>query len=461
MSSGPPFKRSKPSADLEAIRFKYFSMPPELKALIDEQSAKDGLDSPEWLNSMADRLVSTGLSQEQLTKLVATKLPSVNAPNSHKLLDYVKDIIAGKLGGGHYAHKDERGNKNFKYTGVELQPVRPDGSLIGGGGLIDDDDEANERDGEEEKLQKPPEFSSDDLTLIRQKVKIKKYIRDVAVLTGHPHEQSRDRDSLAAGNQPVRQAEISGLDSLLNSMTIKLQSSNSSILPLFMFSAYLACETLMLAVWTAFDLQETVWSPSLGLRVALAALLLYDYIFGHIKYLNWLWLVVGSYTRFLLKTMAVGLIVTRLPSVGLRILETTALYSAVRLGALLVQPKMSAAMQIAMILATMIAALVIAMKPYLDAIAQTSAGGLQMSAQIELALAAACTVALLILYEWELLTAQVLLRREEQEHSRVYTAVEVAEEILGRVLVLPYQIKRCKLSRGSMDRRMYPNAIVV
>ena len=228
-----------------------------------------------------------------------------------------------------------------------------------------------------------------------------------------------------------------------------------------MFSAYLACETVLLAVWTAFDLQEIVWSPSLGVRVALAVLLLYDYIFGHIKYLNWLWLVVGSYTRFLLKTMAVGLIVTMLPSVGLRILETSALYSAVRLGAVLVQPKMSAAMQIAMILATMIAALVIAMKPYLEAIAQSSADGLQVAALIELTLAAACTLALLILYEWELLTAQVLLRCEEQEHSRVYTAVEVAEEILGRVLVLPYQIKRCKLSRGSMDRRMYPNAIVV
>ena len=89
---------------------------------------------------MADRLVSKGLSQEQLTKLVAIKLPSLNASNSRKLIDYVEDIIADQLSGGHYANIDERGNKNFKYIGVELQSVRPDGSPIGGGGLIDDED---------------------------------------------------------------------------------------------------------------------------------------------------------------------------------------------------------------------------------------------------------------------------------------------------------------------------------
>lgn len=456
MSSGP-FKRSKPSEDLEAIRFKYFSMPPELKALIDEQAAKDGQESPEWLNSMADRLVSTGLSQAQLSQLVATKLPSVNAPNSRKLIDYVEDIIAGKLGGGHYAHKDEKGNKNFRYTGVELQPVNPDGTPA----RIEmfDDDEAEKLNKQEEsKLIRPPMFKDEDLKMLRQKLHVNKYIRNTNSILLAPIEKKRGDSEF--NSKDVKHVERVGLESMIDSLTKNIEDSKVSEIYLSVFNFYLLVETLTVLAWVTLDLQSVLYYPTPTVKVVLISLLIYDYIFGHFKYLNWLWLAVGSYTRFILKVMLAELVAERLAEWTMSIILCMSLFSALRLAISGFKSSLSGVKQIigVLIIATIITLTV--MVPALDAVAVARTAESKKAA---ISLFFIKTVSILVffaLHEWEMFSAQSLLANEKVDHSKIYTAVEVSQDILSRLLVVPHQIKRCKMNYGSINSRMYPNTIV-
>jgi hypothetical protein len=169
--------------------------------------------------------------------------------------------------------------------------------------------------------------------------------------------------------------------------------------------------------------------------------------------LSWVWIVIGLSARLVARlTVAEGIL--RLVLDDTPLLYVT-LYSAARYVMYLVPKKGSPRLQFLIVLTLTL------LTSSLPAVVHklTSADSSSLADPLSPRLLGAClaTFLLCLYFEAEALVAKTLLAARS---GSWYLAVFVVEEISARVLVVPYQVKRCRLKDRSQYQQMFPFVIV-
>lgn len=435
------------------MRFKYFQLPPELRNLIDEEAAKEEMDSAEWMNGMVKRLAASGLSRDQMSTVMATKLPSVNSSNSKRLLDYVEDLIAGKLGGGYYEQEEKKGSNILKFSGVELQPVNPDGTLISSSGSKADRQETQDaQKAIKDKLKRPPNFTQEQIMSIQSRFKTTPY-REPVILTANsqiPADRSRGNDDEEGSS--LKSKDELGMDLFLKSIdrdeSKKLRMNRVYLL---LFAAYSIVETLFIFSWANFGMSETL-PVSYQTRALMVGLLMYDYIYGHFQRLSWLWMIIGLFARFCCRLTLAEALNKATPVENLFL--WLVLYSSIRYLYLIFPDKGTKLIRASSILVFMIAFSLFAASSGILEIVAVRKISLQILKQTLSPFA--LSFGLYLLFEAEIFLAKMIL----SEEGSWYLPVIVTEEITSRILVVPFQIKKCRTQDTTLYKQMFPFVIV-
>src|SRR3990167_1234520 len=185
-------KRSKPSEKLESIRFKFFTLPPELRELVESEASKEGQEGMEWMANIGLKLQEKGLNRDQITKLFASQAPTVGDGSQRTLIDFLNSFLGPQEPTGdssNHFRPTHKGNKNYVFSGTELQPLK-NNSVVGDlknsdltdtelaalvehqsktGNLLDSDlaMSQNQDHINKEKFKNPPQFTPEELDSIR------------------------------------------------------------------------------------------------------------------------------------------------------------------------------------------------------------------------------------------------------------------------------------------------------
>lgn len=299
------FKRSKPSEKLESIRFKYFKLPPELRELVEAEAAKEEQEGMEWIANAGLKLQERGLNKDQISKIFESKAPTVTDGSQRTLIDFLNSFLGPQESTGDVSshfRPTHKGNKNYIFSGTELQPLKNRavvgelkntdltdtemGSLLEHqaktGNLLGYDMEKVQKQADQEKYKNPPQFTDEELDSIRS--------------TFDPLPEHRLPQQ---SNQPsTSQSSLSQTGASHCPLT-RLRSQ----IPLIQHTLLSTGEYLCLLLLLTQHLHENLSTQTCSLLTGVSVVfLLTNYVCGFFQHqIVWLWPLVGTLSRMLVR----------------------------------------------------------------------------------------------------------------------------------------------------------------
>ena len=295
------FKRSKPSEKLESIRFKYFKLPPELRELVEAEAAKEEQEGMEWIANVGLILQEKGLNKDQISKIFESRAPSITDGSQRNLIDFLNSFLGPQESTGdssNHFRPTHKGNKNYVFSGTELQPLKNRavvgdlknsdltdtemGSLLEHqartGNLMGYDMGEAQKQADKEKYKNPPQFTPEELDSIRSTFDPLQEHR----LTTYPHQPSASQASLT--QTPPTQCPLTPL---------------RTHIPLIQHTLLSTSEYLCLLFLLTQNLHEQLSTQTCGIVTAVSiGFLLCNYVCGFFQHqITWLWPLVGGLSR--------------------------------------------------------------------------------------------------------------------------------------------------------------------